>query len=37
MFVINITVNSDVTEQTQSEMYPVHVNGWKSILIMAGF
>lgn len=25
MFVINITVNSDVTEQTQNEMFPVHV------------
>lgn len=25
MFIINITVNSDVTEQTQNEMFPVHV------------
>lgn len=25
MFIINITVNSDVTEQTQNEMFPVHI------------
>lgn len=25
MFIINITVNSEVTEQTQSEMFPAHV------------
>ena len=25
MFIINITVNSDVTEQTQNEMFPAHV------------
>lgn len=25
MFIINITVNFDVTEQTQNEMFPVHV------------
>ena len=27
MFIINITVNSDVTEQTQNEMFPLH-RGW---------
>lgn len=25
MYIINITVNSEVTEQTQNEMFPVHV------------
>lgn len=25
MYIINITVNPDVTEQTQNEMFPVHV------------
>ncbi|MCS3429563.1 YciI family protein [Klebsiella sp. BIGb0407] len=35
MFIINITVNADITAQTQNEMFPIHVK-WLEKYFQAG-